>query len=155
MNKFQWKLNVDVHHLFSRNDFGNIVCKMAAILSRSRMCSRGHGHVSHCCLFWNLRPRDPHCNQDPLILTQINFNLNKVWDEITYYFKNFNGAIVETWEWISNFIPYFTVIRVISWNNYLSIPKFQRWHRERMNNFIPHFTMDVITFPSWDQINPC
>ena len=29
---------------------------------------------------------------------------SKVWDEITYPFPNFNGATVEVWEWISNFI---------------------------------------------------
>ena len=28
--------------------------------------------------------------------------------EITYPFPNFNGTTVEVWEWISNFIPYFT-----------------------------------------------
>ena len=27
-----------------------------------------------------------------------------VWDEITHALPNFNGSIVETWEWISNFI---------------------------------------------------
>ena len=32
----------------------------------------------------------------------------KLWDEITYPFPNFNGATVEDWEWISNFIPHFT-----------------------------------------------
>ena len=31
-----------------------------------------------------------------------------VWDEITYPFPNFNGFTVEVWEWISNFILYFT-----------------------------------------------
>ena len=37
--------------------------------------------------------------------------------------------------------------------NYLSIPKLQRlygWSWERINNFIPHFTLHVITFPCWD-----
>ena len=33
---------------------------------------------------------------------------NKVWDEITYPVPNFNGATVEVWEWISNFISHFT-----------------------------------------------
>ena len=32
---------------------------------------------------------------------------NKVWDVITYPFPNFNGATIEVWEWISNFIPHF------------------------------------------------
>ena len=27
---------------------------------------------------------------------------------MTYPFRNFDGAAVEVWEWISNFIPYFT-----------------------------------------------
>ena len=31
---------------------------------------------------------------------------SKVLDEITYPFPNFNGATVEGWEWISNFIPH-------------------------------------------------
>ena len=29
-------------------------------------------------------------------------------DEVIYPFPNFNGVIVEVWEWISNFIPDFT-----------------------------------------------
>ena len=61
--------------------------------------------------------------QLPLLLTWFNFNPSmnkyhmpgKVWDGITYPFPNFNGATVEVWEWI--------------------------------NNFIPHFIMDVITYP--------
>ena len=32
---------------------------------------------------------------------------SKKWDEITYPFPDFNGATVDVWEWISNFIPYF------------------------------------------------
>ena len=34
---------------------------------------------------------------------------NKMWDEITYPFPNFNIEAVEVWEWISNSIPYFIV----------------------------------------------
>ena len=30
----------------------------------------------------------------------------KVWDEIIYPFPNMNGATVEGWEWMSNFIPH-------------------------------------------------
>ena len=47
-----------------------------------------------------------------------NHKPSKVWDEITNPFPNFNGCIIEVWEWI--------------------------------NNFIPYFTMDVITCPCWD-----
>ena len=32
----------------------------------------------------------------------------KVWNEINYPSSNFNGATVEVWEWINNFIPHFT-----------------------------------------------
>ena len=28
------------------------------------------------------------------------------WGEITHPFPNFNGAAIEVWGWISNFIPY-------------------------------------------------
>ena len=53
---------------------------------------------------------------DPLLLTWINLNPawisnyvhNKLWDEITYPFSNFNGGIVEVWKCISNFSPQFT-----------------------------------------------
>ena len=31
----------------------------------------------------------------------------KVWDEITYPFRNFNGCTVEVSEWMNNFIPHF------------------------------------------------
>ena len=34
--------------------------------------------------------------------------LGKVWDEITDPFPNVNGAAVEIWERMSNFIPHFT-----------------------------------------------
>ena len=47
-----------------------------------------------------------------------NHMAGNVFDEIAYPFPNFNGAAVEVWEWISNFIP--------------------------------HFIMDVITYPCWD-----
>ena len=36
------------------------------------------------------------------------YNHYKVWDEIIYPFPNFNGATVEVWELMNNFIPYFT-----------------------------------------------
>ena len=36
--------------------------------------------------------------------------LNKVWDEITYPFPNFNGCTIEVWEWISNFISNFLMV---------------------------------------------
>ena len=42
---------------------------------------------------------------------------SKVWDEITYPFPNFNGATVEVWEWISNFIPHF-MMNVITYPCY-------------------------------------
>ena len=31
----------------------------------------------------------------------------EMWDEITYPFPNFNGATVEIWEWMINFIPHY------------------------------------------------
>ena len=34
---------------------------------------------------------------------------SKVWDEMTYPFPNFNGATVEVWKEISNFIIHFTM----------------------------------------------
>ena len=44
---------------------------------------------------------------------------SKLWDEITYSFPNFHGAIVEIWEWISDFVPHF-IVNVVTypWWNY-------------------------------------
>ena len=60
--------------------------------------------------------------QGPLIQTWIKFNRRwiseyihyKVWEEITYWFPNFNGCTGEVWERISNSIAHFTghVIRI-------------------------------------------
>ena len=51
----------------------------------------------------------PFTNMDNLIPAGIsNYIQLKIWDEITYPFLNFNGATVEVWEWISNFIPLIT-----------------------------------------------
>ena len=41
-------------------------------------------------------------------LSSIEFIDNdKLWDEITNPFSNFNSTTIEVWEWISNFIPHF------------------------------------------------
>ena len=45
---------------------------------------------------------------------------SKVWDEITYPFPIFNGATIEGWEWISNFISHF-----FNGFNYLSMSGFK------------------------------
>ena len=37
-----------------------------------------------------------------------NYILYNMWNDITYPLTNFNGATIEVWEWICNFIPYFT-----------------------------------------------
>ena len=46
-----------------------------------------------------------------------------MWDEITYPFLNFNGATVEVYEWISNFIPHLTGCVIID-----------PWWDKRLNN---------------------
>ena len=43
------------------------------------------------------------------ILGWIGYDIHyEVWDEITYPFTNFNGATVEVWEWINDFVSYST-----------------------------------------------
>ena len=44
-----------------------------------------------------------------LIPTYISITCLVVLDEITFPFPNFNGATVEVWEWISNFIQHFVM----------------------------------------------
>ena len=41
-----------------------------------------------------------------------NYMSNKVWDEITCAFQNFNGCTIEVW-WIGIFIPYFIMYIII------------------------------------------
>ena len=38
---------------------------------------------------------------------------------MTYSFPNFNGATVEVWEWISNFMPHFIQIQIQIQNSLL------------------------------------
>ena len=48
--------------------------------------------------------------------TNMNYYIHyKKWDEITCPFTNFNGATVEVWECISNFIPR-TIMDVIAYS---------------------------------------
>ena len=50
----------------------------------------------------------------PLIPAWRSNNIHhELWDEITYPFSNFNGATVEVWEWLSNFIVYSTEVVII------------------------------------------
>ena len=65
----------------------------------------------------------PRLSQGTLLLTWINFSPAwitnyahyNVWDEIVYSFPNFNSAVVEAWEWMSNFISHLTVGWVGLW----------------------------------------
>ena len=61
---------------------------------------RGVDWLHHCLLGW--------LPGAPLLTWISNHTHHNVWDEITYPFLNFNGATVEVWELISNFIPHFT-----------------------------------------------
>ena len=73
------------------------------------------GYAS-CCTCWQYHtPRAPLTNMVlTLIPISISYNINqKVWDEITYPFPNLNVAILEVWEWISNFITHFTECVII------------------------------------------
>ena len=56
------------------------------------------------------------------------------------------GSLLLTWlnfdnKWLHSQLS-------VVWNN-LSIPKLHR-SRLRINNFIPHLIIDVITYPCWD-----
>ena len=80
-----------------------------------------------CLVFWGLNEQRPYrdiccpfyLHGLTLIPAWISDRIHyKMWDEIAYPFLIFNGATVEVWELISNFIP--------------------------------HFTVHVITYPCWD-----
>ena len=46
--------------------------------------------------------------------------LSKMWDEVTYYFRNFNDATVAVWGWKSNLIPHI-MIDVITYKSMLEL----------------------------------
>ena len=60
-------------------------------------------------IHWPVSCRDPIYQHGSTLITAwiSNHTPCKVWDEITYPFPNFNGATIEVWEWISNYIPHF------------------------------------------------
>ena len=83
---------------------------------------------------------------------------SKVWDEITDPFPNFNGTIVEVWEWVSNFIPHIIMevitclvksgMKLLIHSKTSNGVTIELW--EWVSKFSPYFIMDVITYPCWD-----
>ena len=66
-------------------------------------------------LCW-ISPVSPFTGMDLRLLTQAwisNYIHYKVWNETTYPFPNLNGASVEVWECISNFIQHFIMDVII------------------------------------------
>ena len=95
------------------------------------------------------------------LLTQINSNAimdtqshaDEVWYEITYPFPNFNGYIVEVWEWISNFIPYFILDVILhTWIKLIHVCK----RASDFTHFIPVCLRPFVTIfenpVSWHRI---
>ena len=73
-----------------------------------------------------------------------------MWDEITYTFVNFNGAIVEVQEWINNFISHFAghFITYPCWDQYLTMvinqaPECDKSHEYSNSLFIHIFVILV------------
>ena len=66
---------------------------------------------------------------------------DKVWDEITYPFSNFNCCSVEVWEWISNFTSHFIMVVITSpcWDQRqsMSVKGTQRVPHRHLNNHTP------------------
>ena len=61
----------------------------------------------------------------------------KVWDEITHPLPNFNGATVEVWEWISNFITLYNGY------DYLSMPGLKLNHVSKRGPKTNYDTVDM------------
>ena len=75
---------------------------------------------------------------------------SKVWNEIIYPFPRFNGAVVEVWEWINNFIPNFIRDVLFTYAGSQVNPCSKRVHvlftmfSEYANNFARGFGFDVL-----------
>ena len=81
-----------------------------------RVVSLSLGQLYECC-----NPSDAtDRNLGLFLLTpwKSNYIHNTAWDKISYSFPNFNGAAVEIWEWISNFIQHYImdVITLACWD---------------------------------------
>ena len=59
------------------------------------------------CLIWYWTPEATFTNMDQFNPSkESNYINHKWWDKITYPFSNLHDAIVEIWDWISNFCAY-------------------------------------------------
>ena len=105
--KFYWSLFLKVlYWLKGSIGFGNVSQLMMAFCHEK----------TECCHSW-----DPfYWHGLTLIPAWIRNSIHyiikhyKVWDEITYPYSNFNGAAIEVWKWISNFILHFIVAVITS-----------------------------------------
>ena len=108
LNLFLGNMDIYLHFLplwFFSWKAGTCVCFILIPRLLMPRWRKEPGHQQPWYHPWSVRISRFH-----LVLTWINFNPSndKVWDEITYQFPNFNGAAVEVSEWISNSIPHFT-----------------------------------------------
>ena len=57
----------------------------------------------------------PFCEHNLILIPtgKSNYIHCEVSGKISYPFQNFNGAAIEVWEWLSNFIPHFTGMRLL------------------------------------------
>ena len=68
---------------------------------------RANIHIATSCTEWYNMWNNIALTLIPAWMS--NHMSSKMWVEITYLLPNFNGASVEVWEWISNFIPHLTM----------------------------------------------
>ena len=88
--------------------------------------------------------------QGPLLLTWINFNPimpTKMWDTVIYPFPNFNGATVEVWDSISNFIPHF-IMDIITYSCWESIHVSKRAPGREVERVLI-VCLQIILVPQW------
>ena len=97
------------------------------------------------CFFSHKATMDPfYWHWSSLIPSWIsNYSHCKVWHEITHSSPNFNGTALGVWEWISNFIPHFTVNVIIypCWTQgpfSIELLKWRHIERDGVSNHQPH-----------------
>ena len=86
------------------DNFQYHLTKMLSVCQHFSFSATVLEYMKAICMFYGI-----YSTSEAVPAWMNNYIHYKMWDEITYSFPNFNGAAIEVCEWISNFIPHFTV----------------------------------------------
>ena len=113
LNSWQWNWGLMISSLLQPSrllsQFAGMVGKILSRVFRLSWDGAPDWGAGAKYILWLVNSRGPfYYNFLTLITAWICHHMsNKVWDEITYPFPNFNNWTIEVWEWINDFISHF------------------------------------------------